>query len=106
MRQLRILRGHQQMEEAKAALQELVAQSAIQPEIAAKTLSGWRAADAVEVLDRLSPEAAAKVLQHLSEETLPHIFDTAGLDSPASLREAPRRTCNSCPKPNASRPPR
>jgi len=73
------------MEDMRAEVQTLIAQSGVQPELAAKMLSNWRAADVIEVLDGLPPEAAAKILQHLPDEGTAAVFNTPGLDKPSSL---------------------
>jgi magnesium transporter len=75
------------MEDVGAEIETFVAQSTDHPELAAKTLTQWRVADAIEALDRLSPEAAINILQHLSDEALARIFSAAGLDRPARLLE-------------------
>ncbi len=40
------------MEDVGSAIETLVAQSADQPELAAKTLSDWRIEDSIEALNR------------------------------------------------------
>ncbi len=71
------------MEDVRAEVQALVAQSGA--ERAAKTLSNWRAADAIEALDGLPTEAAVEILRHLPDEAAAGLFNTPGLDKPASL---------------------
>ena len=73
------------MEDVRAEIQALIARSGAQPELAAKMLSNWRAADVIEVLDGLPPEAAAEILQHLPDEAAAGVFNTPGLDRPSSL---------------------
>ncbi|MFY9640980.1 MAG: hypothetical protein WCD20_18440 [Rhodomicrobium sp.] len=55
--------------------------------LAAKTLSDFRIEDVIEALNRLSPGAAVKILQHLPEEMLARVFNAAGLDRPSRLLE-------------------
>ena len=64
-------------------VQALVAQSGA--EHAAKALSNWRAADLIEALDGLPTEAAVEILRHLPDEAAAGLFNTPGLDKPASL---------------------
>jgi magnesium transporter len=71
------------MEDVRAEVQALVAQSGA--ERAAKTLSNWRAADVIEALDGLPTEAAVEILRHLPDEAAAGLFNTPGLDKPASL---------------------
>ena len=71
------------MEDVRAKAQALVAQSGA--ERAAKTLSTWRAADVIEALDGLPSEAAVEILLHLPDEAAAGLFNTPGLDKPASL---------------------
>ena len=71
------------MEDVRAEFQTLVARS--ETELAAKTLSNWRAADVIEALDGLPPETAVRILQNLPNEAAAGVFNTPGLDKPSSL---------------------